>query len=336
MFRSDTRAMVFEDQDSFVQDLTFDTLRAAFDEKSLTLTKANMESLHIIEEGRYTQLGFILSDQFDQSIKIAAFNDEYRTEFLERAEYSGSVIKQMHDVLAFIARYNHPSSVISGMKRVDRYAYPERSVREAVVNAIVHRDYSVDDAILVSIYRTKITITSPGSLNRSYTTEELLTGVSSLRNKNLANVFYRLDYIESYGTGIPRIFGLYRGTYIHPEITIGGSTFTITLPSMNVAEDPAQAFIDSRNEFTRADLEKEMGVSRSEAVSIINRMLEDERIIKVGAGRAIRYRPNRPLRPLGKTDDDSNLRTRNRFRRTSRPIFLYYARMRSHARILLI
>lgn len=215
----------------------------------------------------------------------------------------------MHDVLAFIARYNHPSSVISGMKRVDRYAYPEISVREAVVNAIVHRDYSVDDAILVSIYRTKITITSPGSLNRTFTTEELLTGVSSLRNKNLANVFYRLDYIESYGTGIPRIFGLYRGTYIHPEITVGGSTFTITLPSMNVAEDPAQAFIDSRNEFTRADLEKEMGVSRSEAVSIINRMLEDERIIKVGAGRAIRYRPNRPLRPLGKTDDDSDLRT---------------------------
>ena len=71
-----------------------------------------------------------------------------------------------------------------------------------MANAFVHRDYAMDDSILVSIYPMKITIVSPGGLKRPYSLEELESGVSSLRNKNLAAVMYRLKIIEAYGTGI--------------------------------------------------------------------------------------------------------------------------------------
>ncbi len=298
------KSVAFENQVSFVQDLTFDALRSEFDSKSMTLTTENMESLHITQKGVYTQLGFILSDQYDQSIKVAAFNDDNRTEFLERAEFGGSIIKQISDTLTFMNRYNRLSSVITGKYRVDHRAYPPESLREAVVNAMVHRDYSIDDPVLVSVYPDKMTITSPGALNRNFTMDELLRGVSSLRNRNLAAVLYRLEYIEAYGTGIPRIYGSYRGTFKNPEISIGGSTFTITLPASDVAEDPADGFLEDRDEFTRADLEKELNISKSEAVATINRMIEKQQIIKIGEGRSTRYRPNKPLRSQKQEKED--------------------------------
>lgn len=298
------KSVAFENQISFVQDLTFNALRSEFNSKSMTLTAENMESLHITQKGVYTQLGFILSDQYDQSIKVAAFNDDHRTEFLERAEFGGSIIKQISDTLTFMNRYNRLSSVITGKYRVDRRAYPPQSLREAVVNAMVHRDYSIEDPVLVSIYPDKMTITSPGALNRNFTMDELLRGVSSLRNRNLAAVLYRLEYIEAYGTGIPRIYGSYKGTFKNPEISIGGSTFTITLPANDVAEDPTGGFLEGRDEFTRADLEKELNISKSEAVATINRMIENQQIIKVGEGRSTRYRPNRPLRSQKQAKED--------------------------------
>lgn len=169
---------------------------------------------------------------------------------------------------------------------------------------MVHRDYSIEDPVLVSIYPDKMTITSPGALNRNFTMDELLRGVSSLRNRNLAAVLYRLEYIEAYGTGIPRIYGSYKGTFKNPEISIGGSTFTITLPANDVAEDPTDGFLEGRDEFTRADLEKELNISKSEAVATINRMIENQQIIKVGEGRSTRYRPNRPLRSQKQAKED--------------------------------
>lgn len=229
-------------------------------------------------------------------MKVAVYADRNRMEPIERAEYGGSVIRQMRDVPTFIAGCNRPSE-----KGIGMCACPEGSVKEAVANAIVHRDYSVDDAIRISICRTEMTITSPGALNRNYTEEELLMGVSSFRNRNLARVLQRLGLIETYGTGILRIVGSYRGTYVHPEIVAGPSTFTVVLPSMNTVEDSVQTFLDGREEFTRAEFEKGMGVSRSRAVATVNRLIEDGRIVRVGAGRAVRYRSDVAPRPRFRT-----------------------------------
>ena len=212
------RSEVFESQIAFVQNLTFNYLRSKFEEKLLSLTEENMGSLHIRVGAEYTQLGYILSDQYDQPLKIAAFNDEFRTEFIDRNEFTGCVLKQMDEALAFISRYNKTTSVIKGTYREDTKEFSEVSVREAIANAIIHRDYSLDDSILVSVYPKKITITSPGGMRRPYTMDELTRGVSSLRNRNLAAILYRLKLIEAYGTGIPRIFGSYDGLSVKPTI----------------------------------------------------------------------------------------------------------------------
>ena len=290
------KSKAFESQIAFAQNLTFNYLRSKFEEKLLSLTEENMESLHIRVGTEYTQLGYILSDQYDQPLKIAAFNDEFRTEFIDRNEFTGCVLKQMDEALAFISRYNKTTSVIKGTYREDTKEFSEVSVREAIANAIIHRDYSLDDSILVSVYPKKITITSPGGMRRPYTMDELTRGVSSLRNRNLAAILYRLKLIEAYGTGIPRIFGSYDGLTVKPTIEAGTASFTITLPAEN--EDPkgkVTVFLEKKKEFTRNEMEQELGMSKSEAVSTLNILVRDGTVIRIGQGRSIKYRVNRPL-----------------------------------------
>lgn len=286
------RSLSYERQISFRQDLTFDELRRIFDDCSMILDDERMESLHMKDKGRYTNLAFILSDQYDQSVKMASFDDMFRTHFIERSESYGCVLKQSREAISFIRRYNTPSSRIKGDVRIDEYPYSEESIREAVMNAVAHRDYSMDSPILVSVYPDRITITSPGGMREFYTMDEMLRGVSSLRNRNLANIMYRLGMIEAYGTGIPRIFGSYSGSSVKPELENGASSFTITLPSRKKTEvDPAVGgFLEGRDCFTRSELQEALGMSKSEATSVVNGLIQYGLVARLGEGRSVRYR----------------------------------------------
>ena len=290
------RSVAYEEQISFNQDLTFDYTRSVFERKNVQFDEEHMKILHMIDDDRYTNLAFILSDQFNQSIKVASFSDEFRTKFLDRAELNGSILKQLDDTLIFVKRHNTLSSEIKGEYRVDTQAWSEESIREALVNALAHRDYSMNSPILVSIYPRKITITSPGGMPTPFSLEEMLRGVSSLRNKNLADVMYRLELIEAYGTGIPRIYGTYAASSVIPTIESGLSSFTITLPSIITGENAGlQRFLDENREFTRVQMQDALGMKKSEAVSTIGRLIEENTLIKMGEGRSVKYRVNRPL-----------------------------------------
>ena len=292
MMIRDIRSLSYEEKISFKQDLTFEGLKRIFRENDMVLDGQRMESLGMKDDGRYTNLAFILSDQYDQSIKLASFTDDFRTEFIERYETSGCILVQQEDALAFLRKYNGPSSRIEGTKRVDSYPYSERSLREALLNAITHRDYGMKSPILVSVYPNRITITSPGGMNEYFTMDELLRGVSSLRNRKLANIMYRLKMIEAYGTGIPRIFGSYVSSDTKPEIQNGASSFTITLPSNNSKHvgPEIQRFLTDHDEFTRSELQDVLGLSRSDAVSKLSIMVDSGLIVKVGNGRSTRYK----------------------------------------------
>ena len=116
--------------------------------------------------------------------------------------------------------------------------------------------------------------------------------VSSLRNRKLANMMYRLKMIEAYGTGIPRIFGSYASSDTKPEIQNGASSFTITLPSKNrkQMDSGIQRFLTEHDEFTRSELQEMLNMSRSDAVSKLSMIVGSGLIVKVGNGRSTRYK----------------------------------------------
>ena len=97
--------------------------------------------------------------------------------------------------------------------RIDNRDYPEVAVREALLNCLVHRDYGYSSSILISMYEDRLEFTSIGGLVTGVTLEDVMMGISVCRNKRLANVFYRLELIEAYGTGIQKIMNAYQDQF---------------------------------------------------------------------------------------------------------------------------
>lgn len=111
------------------------------------------------------------------------------------------------DALAFIYRYNTQSFVVEGMRRIDFWDYPEKALREALVNAIVHRDYTVSGShVRVHVFEDRIEIRSPGGLPNSLTMEKIQVGTIYHRNPVLMQFFYDARLSERLGQGIPTIF----------------------------------------------------------------------------------------------------------------------------------
>lgn len=219
----------FDSQRSIVQNLTFSYAEEFFSKRNLSFTFENQMSLGLIDEaGLYTNGALLLSDQCPHTLKIAIFQDESKMIFKSRKEFSGSVLKQITDGYDFIDNVNNLHADFIGLNRVENRDYPEFSIREILVNSILHRDYSFSASTIVSIFPNRMEFVSLGGLPKNITKEEALGGVSVARNPIVADVFYRLGIIEAYGTGIPRVFKTYENE-IQPEFKIGPNSFIVTL-----------------------------------------------------------------------------------------------------------
>ena len=141
---------------------------------------------------------------------------------------TGSLLQQLEDAYGYIDRFNRTRAEFSGLDRVDIRDYPPEAVREALLNALVHRDYAFSGPTLISIFEDRIEFVTIGGLARGIGLEDIRLGVSVLRNPNLANIFYRLRLIEAYGTGILRIHECYAGAAVQPAIEATDHAFKIT------------------------------------------------------------------------------------------------------------
>ena len=300
----DTDGDNFEELRSLNQNLDFDFLKKEFEDANIKLEHSQMRTFNIIDEdGLYTNLGLLLSEQCPHTIKAAVFEGSTKEIFKDRFEFSGSLLKQMKDVYSFLNRYNRTNSEITGLKRTDTREYPEIAIREALLNSIVHKEYSYSSSTLISVFDDKIEIVTIGGLTKGLSEDDIMLGVSILRNKNLANIFYRLKLIEAYGTGIPKIIESYNEYNVKPKIEISSNAFKITLP--NTLADKSSAKLEIKlsdkeylivnmlkeNEYIkRTDIEKNLSISSSMAIKLLRNMVDNSIIEKLGKGKNVIYR----------------------------------------------
>ena len=227
----------FEEIRSLEQELTFDACATAFQRYGVEFSAEKYRTLGLTQNDIYTNLALLLSDQCLHTTKIAVFKDEFCTEFRDSKEFGGSVFKQFEDTLNYLALCNKTVSTIKGVFRTDKQDYPEEAIREALLNALVHRDYSFSGSIIINVNDDKMEFISIGGLLPGLSAEDIRIGISQPRNKNLAEIFHRLRLIESYGTGIRRIYKLYENCPVQPSIEASANAFKIVLPNMNAAEN---------------------------------------------------------------------------------------------------
>lgn len=231
-----TQGDSFEEGRSLRQDLTFEVTRAAFLERGHAFDDAHMRTLGLIDEdGQFTNLGWLLSDQCDSSIKLAAFFGTKRTTFKDRLETTGSLLAQLDQALDFLAKHLNYKTKFVNMRRVDYEDFPPDAVRESLINAIVHQEYGARVSTLLSVLEDRVEVVSYGGLPGSQSLDEFQLDVSVLRNPKLATVLYRLGFIEAYGTGITRMFEAYEGSGAAPMFDITKHVFKVTLPNRNKA-----------------------------------------------------------------------------------------------------
>ncbi len=277
----------YETMRSLRQNLTFDALKKEFNSANLPIDKNKMKSLGMVNnDNLYTNLALLLSEQCPHSIKLAVFEDDTKKIFKDRYEFTGSLFKQLAEVYAAINRYNKTAAHFEALKRIDTKEYPVAAIRETLLNTLVHRDYSYNASTLISIYENRIEFLSVGGLVKGITKDDIMLGVSIARNANLANIFYRLEYIEAYGTGIGKIMESYKDSNLKPTIEITNNAFKVTLPSLlSISNDEPKTHLSEKEKqliamlsndeaIKRKDIEKALNISQSMAVKLLKNLLD--------------------------------------------------------------
>jgi len=301
----DTDGEHYEEARSLNQDLAFTEAEKEFISRKVSFENNQQKTMKIINaDGIYTNLGLLLSDQCVHTIKLAVFEGTDKAVFKDRREFTGSLLKQLNDAYESIDRYNRTRAEIDGLHRVDTRDYPTEAVREALLNALVHRDYSFSGSTLISIFDNRIEFVSIGGLIKGISYDDMMLGVSISRNANLANVFYRLELIEAYGTGVPKIFRSYGELNIKPKIETTDNAFKITLPNRNAPhenviingsddrfsdEQQILALLDRQDTVSRKDVENMLGFSQATSGRILRKLVQDGKINTHGRGRNTRY-----------------------------------------------
>ena len=300
----------FELSRSMNQELTFQTFQAEMQHRSIEIGSSQMRTLKLIgEDGLYTNLALLLSDQCETTTKVALFQGTDKELFRDRKEFTGSILKQLEDVYQFIDLVNKTKATFSGLNRSDRRDYPEEAVREALLNSIVHRDYSFSSSNLVNVYEDRIEFVSLGGLVSGLELKSIFLGVSQSRNPNLAAIFYRMRLIESYGTGIGKIERAYKTNRLQPEFETAKGVFRVTLPNRNEEQDAEMKsdsgidgdisldeqknliiqYAQENGSVTRKEVEDLIGAGTTKAFRLLKELCEANRLEQKGNGKLSTY-----------------------------------------------
>lgn len=286
----------FETARSLQQELTFHEATAIFEKQGLKLGTEQQRTLGFLTvDGYYTNLGLLFSDQCEHSIKCARYLGNDKLDFQDRKEFKGSILTQVEEVFNYLNLYNAKSAHFEGLQRVEQESFPSYALREALINAVTHRDYSFSGSILIHLFQDRLEIVSLGGLVKGLTIEDIELGVSQSRNPKLANVLYRLKWIESYGTGLQRMKESYKQSHEQPFWTVSPNAFVVTLPKQTIATTLTEYaelddWLKEHPEFTTKELEVYLNKSKGTARKIVVDLLEKGQIIRLGNGPSTRYR----------------------------------------------
>lgn len=290
--------LTFDALESNNQALTFAYLGKEFEEK-LNVTTVDRNSLISLElmtpGGAYTNAGELFADTNSfVGLDIARFGDSINIILSRHTFEKMSILEMQQKALEVFDRYYAYEEIV-GMRRIAKTMIPREAFREAVVNALVHRQWDIASHVRIAMFADRIEITSPGGLPEGVDEEAYLSGKTSIaRNPILANIFFRLGYIERFGTGIPRIKEEYAKEEVSPRFDILENSITIVLPNvlatnLTIEEHMILEALGKVGEKTRAQIEEITGLSRAVTIAGLNSLIDKGYAKRMGAARSVKY-----------------------------------------------
>lgn len=233
-------------------------------------------------------------------INCTRFAGNEGREALATLDCYGTLMEQFHEAYNFVLSKLHRSFTIKGPIRQEEFEIPEVAVREAIINALIHRNYNIKAPIKIAIYDNRIEIFSPGSFPGPLTSKNVMMGLTYLRNTAIAKVFREVGYIEKLGTGFLTIFNSYKQRELRTPEIIDGENFvkcilpraTENFPSLKIEGDELKKILELfhyATELSISDIMKSLGISRATAGRRLKELAKQESIKKIGSGTSSRY-----------------------------------------------
>ena len=290
----------FEELPCKDQELSFEILQSNLKEKIQieTFNKDTLKTLDLYDDanGFNNAAGLLADKNHFPGIDIVKFGENISI-IQKRITFENTSVLGIYEKALSVFRDYYQYEVIQGADRKMVEKIPEAAFREAIANALIHRVWDVDLQIRVSMFDDRIEVVSPGGLPSGITEDEYLSGkLSVLRNRNLANVFYRLGFVEIFGTGITRIKQIYSEASVKPSFEVSENAIQIVLPiyeeNANLTEDEKVVYkLLSKNMLkSMSEIAPYISFGKSKTTKLLKDMEQKGVITIEGKGKGTKYR----------------------------------------------
>lgn len=285
------------------QKLTFKQLKIYYEEVGYVLTDNYYNQLNLKQENEeYNYLAYLLSDQNSLVINVGKFKGDSVSVLEEMNSYSNqSLIKTTFEILSKIESYKKTYTKIASPKRIEIDSFDSIAMREAVINAIVHSDYSYGNTPTFRIFDEKIDIISVGGLPEGIEKSEFLSGYMSPKNPQLMKVFRDLRLVEHMGTGITRILDKYNSNIFEFSDNFIKVSFPLkkivnidleeekNIVNKAVLSDREKQIINlikNNNKITQEEIANFLSVSRYTIIRELKKLEEIKMIERIGSNKS--------------------------------------------------
>lgn len=232
----ETNHILFEEQVSKEQELTFFRFKDRVSSLDIDWNEDQLAAFGFKNRnGEFSNLGLLFSDQNPIVIKLAVYDGKDRTEFKIKKEFEGSLV-MLIDLLLDYCKICNDKKIIKPnngeFRRTEIIAYPEKALREAVLNAIEHANYFFHSNIKAEFFKDRLEISNPGNFYGGITLEQTKHGVQSFRNPKLVYVLDKLGFVENHAAGIETIFKSYEAKDVKPSFEISETHTSVVLPNL--------------------------------------------------------------------------------------------------------
>ena len=295
----DGKNISFEELPCKDQELSFEILHRKLKEniQIQTFNQDTLKTLNLYDNvnGFNNAAGILADKNHFPGIDIVKFGENISI-IQKRSTFENTSALDVYEKAIDVFRDYYQYEVIQGADRKMIEKIPEAAFREAIANALIHRVWDVNSHVRVSMFDDKIEVVSPGGLPAGITAEEYLSGkLSILRNRTLANVFYRLGFVEIFGTGITRIKQLYAESMIKPDFEVSENTIKIVLPvfemnaDLNEDEKVIYKFLSKTMLKPISEIAPYVPFGKSKTTQLLKAMGEKGMVAVEGKGRGTKY-----------------------------------------------